>query len=68
MLPVGILQHILRARAIIVYARHQEIESWDDLPADRVDVTDVTIDGCSEETCRKSAERSEDETAKQNCL
>ena len=51
MLPVGILQHVFRARAIIAYARHQEIESWDDLPADRVDVTDVTIDGCSEETC-----------------
>ena len=50
MLPVGILQHVLRAHAIIDYERHQEIESWDDLPADRVDVTDITIDGCSEET------------------
>ena len=51
MLPAGILQHVLRAQAIIVYAKHQQIESWDDLPADRVDITDVTIDGCSEETC-----------------
>ena len=51
MLPVGILQHVLRAQAVIVYERHQEIDSWDDLPADRVVNTDVIIDGCSEETC-----------------
>jgi hypothetical protein len=37
--------------AMIVHAKHQEIESWGNLPADKVEITDVTIDGCSEDEC-----------------
>jgi nuclease HARBI1 len=51
MLPIGIFRHVMRVQAMIVHAKHQEIESWENLPADKVEVTDVTIDGCSEEEC-----------------
>jgi hypothetical protein len=36
---------------MIVHEKHQEIESWENLPADKVEITDVTIDNCSEEEC-----------------
>ena len=50
-LPQGIMQHLMRANGLLAYQRCLEIDEWEDLPADRIDVTELTIDGCSEETC-----------------
>lgn len=51
MLPQGILQHLMRANAYFAYRKYIEIDEWEDLPADRVAKIELTIDGCSEETC-----------------
>jgi hypothetical protein len=29
MLPIGIFRHVMRVQAMIVHAKHQEIESWE---------------------------------------
>jgi hypothetical protein len=51
MLPPGVLQHVMRANGLVVYQRYLELDEWEDLPSDRVNITELTIDGCSEETC-----------------
>ena len=51
MLPAGEMQRAMRAISYIVFIKILSIDEWNDLPADRVEATDVAIDDCSEESC-----------------
>ena len=50
-LPAGEMQRAMRAISYIVFIKILLIDKWNNLPADRVEATDVTIDNCSEESC-----------------
>lgn len=50
MLPPVIAQQLIRVNSILAYHRYLEIDRWQNLKADRVPVTELTIDNCSEET------------------
>ena len=51
MLPAEEMQRAMRAISYIVFIKILSIDGWNDLPADRVEATDVTIENCSEESC-----------------
>ena len=47
MLPAGEMQRAMRAISYIVFIKILSIDEWNNLPADRVEATDVTIDNSS---------------------
>ena len=48
MLPAGEIQRVMRTISYIVFIKILSIDEWNNLPADRIEETDVTIDNCSE--------------------
>jgi hypothetical protein len=51
LLPPGIPQQLMRVNGIVAYNKYLEIDQWQNLAADRVAVSEVTIDNRTEETC-----------------